>query len=51
MIKTPRPNFVAKNSHGHAKEYLKKLSTICARALTADRQPWARAWVSNLFKR
>jgi hypothetical protein len=28
-----RPHFAAQNSHGHAKEFLRKLSTIWPRAL------------------
>jgi hypothetical protein len=40
----------AQNSHGHAKEFLRKLSTISARALKKVRQPWARVYIKDSFR-
>jgi hypothetical protein len=38
----PRPSFAAEKSHGHAKEFLQILSTICASAVKEVYQPMFR---------
>jgi hypothetical protein len=38
-LMAPRPDFAAQYSHGHAKEFLRKLSTIWARSYEKVRQP------------
>jgi hypothetical protein len=39
MMKDAKTHFTAQNSHGHAKEFLRKLSKNWARALKKVRQP------------
>jgi hypothetical protein len=46
MIKDSKTHFAAQNSHGHVKEFLRKLSKICARALKKVSQPWCRQYIA-----
>jgi quinol monooxygenase YgiN len=39
MMQDSKAHFPAHNSHGHAKEFIRKLSTIWERALKKVRQP------------
>jgi hypothetical protein len=46
--KTTIPHFAAKNSHGHAKEFPRKLPTIWVRADKKFRRPWSSETVFPL---